>query len=42
VLADRAGLRAWEAQVRAEFRPVPWSETAGAIIDALAPARAAA
>jgi glycosyltransferase involved in cell wall biosynthesis len=33
-IADREGLRAWEAQVRREFRPVPWSETARAILSA--------
>jgi glycosyltransferase involved in cell wall biosynthesis len=36
-LEDEAGLRAWEARVRAEFRVVGWTETAAAILDALAP-----
>lgn len=34
-LDDRSGLAAWEAQVRAEFRPTPWTSTARAIINAL-------
>ncbi len=34
-LDDRPGLAAWEAQVRAEFRPTPWTATARALIDAL-------
>ena len=42
VLDDRAGLRAWEAEVRAAFSPVPWSETARTIVEALLPARTAA
>ena len=41
VLDDRAGLRDWEAQVRREFRPVPWTETARAVVDGLALANAA-
>ena len=36
VLDDRAGLSAWEAQVRREFRPTPWSETARVLLDAVA------
>lgn len=35
VLDDRDGLRRWEAEVRASFRPVPWTETAQALLDAL-------
>jgi glycosyltransferase involved in cell wall biosynthesis len=35
VLDDRAGLSDWQAQVRREFRPVPWSDTARAIAAAL-------
>jgi glycosyltransferase involved in cell wall biosynthesis len=35
VLDDRAGLAAWEARVRAEFRPVPWTAAAGAIAEAV-------
>ena len=42
VLDDRAGLRDWEAQVRREFRPVPWSEMARAMLDQLTPVDAAA
>jgi glycosyltransferase involved in cell wall biosynthesis len=36
VLRDRAGLAAWEAEIAARFRPVPWSATARAIVEALA------
>ena len=36
------GLRAWEAQVRREFRPVPWADMARAIADGLAPGGTAA
>ena len=36
VLDDRPGLAQWEAQVRREFRPVPWTETARALLDAVA------
>jgi glycosyltransferase involved in cell wall biosynthesis len=36
VIADPAGLAAWEARVRAEFRPVDWSETARAVVAGLA------
>lgn len=35
VLDDRAGLAAWEADVRAGFVPTPWTETASAVIRAL-------
>lgn len=41
-LADRADLRAWEAQVKREFRPVPWADMARAIADGLAPGGTAA
>jgi glycosyltransferase involved in cell wall biosynthesis len=34
-LADRAGLAAWEAQVRREFRPVPWEATVDALLAAI-------
>jgi glycosyltransferase involved in cell wall biosynthesis len=33
-LADRAGLAAWEAQVRRDFHPTPWSATAAAVLTA--------
>jgi glycosyltransferase involved in cell wall biosynthesis len=32
---DPAGLARWEAQVRREFQPVPWSATADALLSAL-------
>jgi len=32
---DPAGLARWEAQVRREFKPVPWSATADALLSAL-------
>ena len=35
VLDDRPGLASWEAQVRRDFQPVPWTTTAQALIDAL-------
>jgi glycosyltransferase involved in cell wall biosynthesis len=35
VLDDPAALPAWEAEVRARFRPTPWSETARAIVEVL-------
>ena len=35
VIDDPAGLARWEAQVRREFKPVPWSATAGALLAAL-------
>ncbi|KAA5609548.1 glycosyltransferase family 4 protein [Rhodovastum atsumiense] len=33
-LQDRSRLQAWEAQVHGSFRPVPWTETARAVMDA--------
>ena len=36
LLDDRPGLAAWEAKVRADFRPTPWTSTARALIDAVA------
>jgi glycosyltransferase involved in cell wall biosynthesis len=35
VIDDPAGLARWEAQVRREFKPVPWSATADALLSAL-------
>lgn len=35
VIDDPAGLARWEAQVRREFKPVPWSATADALLTAL-------
>ena len=35
VIDDPAGLAEWEAQVRREFKPVPWSATADALLTAL-------
>ncbi len=35
LLDDRAGLAAWQQQVRREFRPTPWSDTARAVLAAL-------
>ena len=35
-IKDRPGLAAWEAQVRREFAPVPWSATVDALLDGLA------
>ena len=35
VLDEPGGLAAWEAQVRREFEPVPWTRTARALIDAV-------
>lgn len=32
-IEDREGLAAWTAKVRAEFRPVPWEDSARAILD---------
>jgi glycosyltransferase involved in cell wall biosynthesis len=32
VIQDRANLARWEAQVRKEFRPVPWSATVAALL----------
>jgi glycosyltransferase involved in cell wall biosynthesis len=37
VLDDRDGLAAWEAQIRRDFRPTPWSASADAVVRALAP-----
>ncbi len=37
VVTDRAGLARWEAQIRREFRPVPWSATVDALLAALDP-----
>jgi glycosyltransferase involved in cell wall biosynthesis len=34
-IEDRPGLQAWEERVRREFRPVPWSRTAAALVEAL-------
>jgi len=34
-IEDRAGLVLWQAQVRREFRPVPWSSTVDAILAGL-------
>jgi glycosyltransferase involved in cell wall biosynthesis len=34
-VADPAGLAAWEAQVRREFKPVPWSATVDAMLSGL-------
>jgi glycosyltransferase involved in cell wall biosynthesis len=34
-IEDRAGLAAWEAEVRARFRPVPWSASAAALLPML-------
>ena len=34
-IEDRAGLAAWEADVRARFTPTPWSATAQALVGAL-------
>jgi glycosyltransferase involved in cell wall biosynthesis len=35
VIDDPAGLARWEAQVRREFKPIPWSATADVIVSAL-------
>ncbi len=35
VIEDRDGLARWEAEVRRDFRPVPWHATAQAILTAL-------
>jgi glycosyltransferase involved in cell wall biosynthesis len=35
VIEDPAGLTRWEAQVRREFKPIPWSATADALLTAL-------
>jgi glycosyltransferase involved in cell wall biosynthesis len=34
-IEDRAGLSQWRERVRREFRPVAWSESAGAVLQAL-------
>jgi glycosyltransferase involved in cell wall biosynthesis len=34
LIDDRAGLAAWREEVRARFRPVPWSETAQVVLEA--------
>jgi glycosyltransferase involved in cell wall biosynthesis len=34
-LQDRPGLAAWQEQVEREFRPVPWDDTARALLDRL-------
>ena len=34
-IEDRAGLAAWEAQIRREFKPVPWSTTVDALLSGL-------
>jgi hypothetical protein len=34
-ITDRAGLRRWHERVCREFRPVPWRQTAGALMEAL-------
>jgi glycosyltransferase involved in cell wall biosynthesis len=33
LIGDRAGIAAWEAEIRARFRPTPWRETAMALLD---------
>lgn len=35
ILDDRAGLAAWEAEVRAGFVPTAWTQTAGALLEAV-------
>ena len=35
VIDDPAGLARWEAQVRRDFRPIPWSATADTLLTAL-------
>ncbi len=39
VLEDRAALAVWEAQIRRDFRPTPWSASAEAVVTALADTR---
>ena len=34
-IEDRAGLREWQERVCREFRPVPWHQTANALVEAL-------
>ncbi|MBV8914963.1 MAG: glycosyltransferase family 4 protein [Acetobacteraceae bacterium] len=36
VLDDRPGLAEWEARIRREFRPTSWTETAAAVLQAVA------
>ncbi|MGY8606366.1 glycosyltransferase family 4 protein [Gluconobacter cerinus] len=33
-IEDRAGLKAWQEQVRTQFKPVPWEDSADAVLDA--------
>ena len=35
VISDRPGLAAWEAQVRRDFQPVPWEDSARAILEGI-------
>jgi glycosyltransferase involved in cell wall biosynthesis len=35
VVEDRAGLARWEAEIRRDFRPVPWSATVEALLAGL-------
>ncbi len=35
LIEDRAGLAAWESEVRARFRPTPWRETALALLESM-------
>ncbi len=37
VIEDRPALDRWQRQVAAEFRPVPWSDAARAVLEAVAP-----
>jgi glycosyltransferase involved in cell wall biosynthesis len=41
-IEDRAGLAAWEARIRREFKPVPWSATVDALLAGLGDPMAAA
>jgi hypothetical protein len=34
-IEDRPGLKVWEAQVRLEFKPVPWSATVDTLLAGL-------
>jgi hypothetical protein len=34
-ITDKPGLVAWQAEVARCFKPIPWTETAAAILDAL-------
>ena len=38
-LTDRDGIERWRGEVRERFRPVPWSATADALLEACAEAR---